>query len=255
MTAQANHTSAVRVTRCEVCDASSLEDVLDLGMHPMCDDIVPLGEDRVCIEYPISIAYCPTCRTAHQKWQVPQRTLFPASYHYRARHTADVLAGMRELVETCEKRSGSLNGVSVLDIGCNDGSLLSIFREKGAKTFGIEPTGAAADAIEAKHTVYNDYLTLRWPSGSCVCTVSRHRDVPQRVCTHRDLDSLAQSVKSCEPDHASSENHYFGAVVDGSSRHFLPEHPRTYSCRPSSHRRDWASTRIFIPGATVATFA
>ncbi len=104
MNVQAIQSNAVRVTSCEVCGAGSLEDVLDLGLHPLCDDLVPVGEDHVCITYPISIAYCPVCRTAHQRWQVPQRTLFPATYHYRARHTADVLAGMRQLVESCEKR-------------------------------------------------------------------------------------------------------------------------------------------------------
>ena len=135
---------------CEVCGGSRLKDVLDLGSHPLCDDLVPIGNPSIPATYPIDIVFCPTCKTAHQAFQVPKRTLFPNTYHYRARHTADVLNGMRQLVERCEKQVGSLNDLLVLDVGCNDGSLLSIFRERGARTIGVEPTGAATDAKEAR---------------------------------------------------------------------------------------------------------
>jgi cyclopropane fatty-acyl-phospholipid synthase-like methyltransferase len=49
---------------------------------------------------------------------------------------------MDSLVESVEALTGSLKGRIVLDIGCNDGSLLDRFSAKGAKTLGVEPTGA-----------------------------------------------------------------------------------------------------------------
>ncbi|MCV3243692.1 class I SAM-dependent methyltransferase [Mesorhizobium sp. ZC-5] len=226
-------TDTISITRCEVCGSSELRDVLDLGNHPLCDDLVPVGDERVPVEYPISIAYCPTCKTAHQNYQVPKRTLFPESYHYRARHTADVLNGMRQLVEACQNQLGDLKGLKVLDVGCNDGSLLSIFAEKGAVTFGIEPTGAAADAKGAAHTVYNDYLTP-----SLAARFVEEHGQPDivtftNVFAHiEDLSSVLASVKTLMSDKTLLviENHYLGAVLE---RHqfdtFYHEHPRTYS--------------------------
>ena len=61
----------------------------------------------------------------------------------------DVLRGMQDLVTTCVQNLGDLADKKVLDIGCNDGSLLGFFRQHGAITFGIEPTGAYADAQAA----------------------------------------------------------------------------------------------------------
>ena len=128
---------------CEVCGGSQLLPVLDLGRHPLCDDLVRVGDPRQCSEYPINIDFCPTCFTAHQRFQVPKENLFPDNYHYRSRFTADVLSGMRSLVASCVERLGPLTGKAVvLDIGGNDGSLLDFFREAGAKPAGIEPTGA-----------------------------------------------------------------------------------------------------------------
>jgi hypothetical protein len=45
-----------KVTTFEVCDASVLDPVLDLGAHPLCDDLVPIGKPDVCNEYPIKFS-------------------------------------------------------------------------------------------------------------------------------------------------------------------------------------------------------
>src|SRR5258708_22916364 len=66
---------------------------------------------------------------------------------------------MRSLVAAWFARYGDLSGKKVLDVGCNDGSLLSIFAEHGAETYGIEPTGAAADASASGHQVCNSFFS------------------------------------------------------------------------------------------------
>ena len=38
------------IDTCEVCGSKDLISVLDLGLHPMCDDLVKVGDDRVCRE-------------------------------------------------------------------------------------------------------------------------------------------------------------------------------------------------------------
>jgi SAM-dependent methyltransferase len=216
-----------------VCGGSRLKDVLDLGSHPLCDDLVPVGNPAIPATYPIDIVFCPTCKTAHQAFQVPKRTLFPNTYHYRARHTVDVLNGMRELVERCEKQVGSLNDLLVLDVGCNDGSLLSIFRERGARTIGVEPTGAATDAKEAGHTVYQDYFV---PSLAEKIAASGGRpDIITftNVFAHiEDLQNLLSAVSTLMKPSTLLviENHYLGSVLERYQFDtFYHEHPRSYS--------------------------
>jgi hypothetical protein len=38
------------ITTCEVCGDTRLNSVLDLGAHPMCDDLVRVGDERRCWE-------------------------------------------------------------------------------------------------------------------------------------------------------------------------------------------------------------
>ena len=227
------------ISCCEVCGNKDLKSVLDLGLHPMCDDLVKVGDERICNEYPIEILYCNTCITAHQRFQVPKEDLFPSTYHYRSRFTADVLNGMKSLVSSCEDRFGSLSGKKVLDIGCNDGSLLDFFKEKGAATIGLEPTDAYLDAEVKKHKVYNDYLTV--DVADKILSEQGKFDFISftNVFAHiEDLNAVLDSLKILMTNRTVIiiENHYLGAVLEGNQFDtFYHEHPRTYSYNSFVH--------------------
>ena len=47
-----------KIINCEVCGNSTLKTVLNLGSHPMCDDLVEVDSMRHCKEYPIEILWC-----------------------------------------------------------------------------------------------------------------------------------------------------------------------------------------------------
>jgi Putative zinc binding domain/Methyltransferase domain/C-methyltransferase C-terminal domain len=222
------------ISCCEVCGNDHLESVLDLGSHPMCDDLVKVGHDRRCKEYPIEILFCSKCATAHQRFQIPKEELFPTTYHYRSRHTADVLEGMRQLVAATVTELGPLDETKILDIGCNDGSLLSTFRDFGAsRTFGIEPTGAAEDARERGHEVINAFLTEevaeRYVKNYGPADIITFTNVFAHI---EDLHTVIRSLLLLSNDGTTIiiENHYLGSVLEKRQFDtFYHEHPRTYS--------------------------
>lgn len=225
--------SIVTNASCEVCGSEQPDTILNLGEHPLCDDLVAIGETRICAEYPIEIVFCDRCITAQQKYQVPKAVLFPATYHYRARFTADVLDGMSDLARACEARVGSLSGKLVLDVGCNDGSLLDRFRDLGGRTAGIEPTDAFRDAWQKGHPVINAFF-----DSQSAQHIIREHGVPDvitftNVFAHiEDLPAMLSALKSLMGPETILviENHYLGAVLDRFQFDtFYHEHPRTYS--------------------------
>lgn len=227
------------VTTCEVCGAGALSDFLDLGEQPLCDDLVPIGSDVRVPTYPTRIAWCPVCRTGHQRVQVEKTALFPDSYHYRAAMTKDVLDGMQELVDEVERVAGGLAGRTVLDVGCNDGSLLSKFAAKGALTVGIEPTGAIADAApKVRHLVKGFF---DGDTAGRVLDLVGQPDIVTftNVFAHiEDLPGLLGNLsRLLKPSTlVVVENHYFGSVLRlGQFDTFYHEHPRTYSYESFKH--------------------
>ncbi|MBI4514594.1 MAG: methyltransferase domain-containing protein [Deltaproteobacteria bacterium] len=221
------------VTWCEVCGGAGLISVLDLGSHPLCDDLVRVGDARLCREYPIEILFCERCATAHQRFQVPNRELFRKSYHYRSRFTADVLRGMEALVESCERQLGPLNGKLVLDIGCNDSSLLDVFARKGCRTIGIEPTGACADGLNRGHQLYNAFFTEE--SAEVILRDHGCPDIITFTNVFAHIENLPGVIRALKMLMSAKtvlviENHYLGAILDRSQFDtFYHEHPRTYS--------------------------
>lgn len=222
-----------KVDTCEVCGNNNLSLVLNLGNHPMCDDLISLNEERVCNEYPIEILFCNDCKTAHQKYQVPKKELFPDSYHYRSRFTSDVLKGMENLVAATINRFNQVESKIVLDIGCNDGSLLDFFKKSGAKTIGIEPTNAYKDAEKKGHITYHNFVSKQIAN----LIVSEHGKPDfitfTNVFAHiENLKEVLDSLKILM--HVDTvviiENHYLGAVLERFQFDtFYHEHPRTYS--------------------------
>lgn len=222
--------SLIEINRCEVCENEDLKQVLDLGMHPLCDDLIPVGDKRVCKEYPIDIHFCNICKTAHQKYQVPKKELFQFDYHYRARMTGSVLSGMQDLVASIEDFKGDLSDLKVLDIGCNDGSLLDFFKDKGCQTFGVEPTSAASDS---SHETINEFFDEDIAKQLLKKVGQFDLITFTNVFAHiEDLNSLLKNLQLILKKEGTLiiENHYLGAVLKtGQFDTFYHEHPRTYS--------------------------
>ena len=221
------------IISCEVCDSTFMSSVLDLGMHPLCDDLININESRECVEFPIEILYCTNCNTAHQRYQISKEYLFPSSYHYRARFTSDVINGMKDLVLSCKEAVGNLKDKVILDVGCNDGSLLNFFKDEGSQTIGIEPTGAYIDAKDNKHEVYNEYFSEK--IATKILDLHGSPDIITFTNVFAHIDDLKEVIRSLKILISKKtlvviENHYLGSILKKNQFDtFYHEHPRSYS--------------------------
>ena len=223
------------VNSCEVCGNNELDKVLDLGTHTLCDNLKKVGDKSNAEKFPIEVLFCKKCFTAHQSYQIDKKLLFPSTYHYRARFTKDVINGLNDLANSIEDILENINNKIVLDIGCNDGTLLDIFSAKGAKTYGIEPTDAYKDAMGKRHTIYNDYFDKKIVSKLKKQNVKPDIITFTNVFAHiENLQNLIDNLKQIM--HSKTiiciENHYLGSILSKNQFDtFYHEHPRTYSLR------------------------
>ncbi len=218
------------IKKCQICN-SKLFNFLDLGKQPLCDDLKTKPNKNKF--YKLQVKICKKCFTAYQKYNVERKILFPKKYHYRAANTKDVILGMKDLVNKANKLKKNSKNKTILDIGCNDGSLLDLFKKKNFKTFGVEPTNAYKEAQSKGHTVYNNYFDYKF--SNFLKKKIKKVDIITFTNVFAHIENFKDLIKGLKNLITNNtvliiENHYFAEVIKKKQFDtFYHEHPRTYS--------------------------
>ena len=123
---------------CRVCDAPLGGKVyLDLGEQPLANAFVaPAEREQPEFTAPLQVALCTTCGLSQLTVVIEPQRLY-SRYLFTASTSAPWLAHCAKLVRDYTARWGAHK--FVVEIGSNDGALLSVFKEHGHKVLGVEP--------------------------------------------------------------------------------------------------------------------
>lgn len=122
-------------TTCRVCE-SSLESIFSLGEHYVSNFLSPGGDDG--IKVPLELVLCRLCRLLQLKHTVPAELLY-RNYWYRSGTNKTMRDALADIANTAELLMHLREGDSVLDIGCNDGTLLASYKTGGVYKIGFDP--------------------------------------------------------------------------------------------------------------------
>ena len=92
--------------------------------------------------------YCPRCHLLQLGYAVEPAILFPTDYPYTSGTTRILRNNFADLYRPTREVVGLDGDDLIVDIGSDDGTLLSYFHARGHRVYGIEPslTGALAQA-------------------------------------------------------------------------------------------------------------
>lgn len=135
------------INNCQICSYNKLETILSFGHQPIVQAYLTEKQlHQPEITYPLNFCYCPNCGLAQLDYIPDPKIVFPRNYPYRTGLTNMLIRNFRELTDTLEKKYQLKKSDLIVDIGCNDGTLLEGFKNKGLRVLGIEPTNAAKSA-------------------------------------------------------------------------------------------------------------
>lgn len=136
------------VEKCQVCNNPKLESILFLGYLPPVNQLHNIGEQpHEQPSYPAQLLNCHNCHLAQLGLIVEPEILFPPEYPYTSSTTKILRENFAELYEECKSIVKLGKEDLVVDIGSNDGSLLSNFKDKH-KVLGITPEEIGKLAIQ-----------------------------------------------------------------------------------------------------------
>ncbi len=140
-------TSSV-VEKCQICDSTNLKSVLFLGYLPPVNQLHPVGsKPKEQPSFPAQLLYCSKCHLVQLGLVVDPKVIFPKEYPYTSGTTKVLRDNFVDLGEEVRKIIGLEKDDLVVDIGSNDGTLLSNFKDY-SKVLGITPEDIGKLAIK-----------------------------------------------------------------------------------------------------------
>jgi len=133
--------ASVVVERCQVCNYAPLSQVLFLGYLPPVNQMRIIGElPHEQPAYPALVLSCPQCSLVQLGLIVDKEILFPPDYPYTSGTTKNLRDNFAELYAESQTIVPMGPQDLAIDIGSNDGTLLSNFQRGGHRVLGIEPS-------------------------------------------------------------------------------------------------------------------
>jgi NDP-4-keto-2,6-dideoxyhexose 3-C-methyltransferase len=139
-------------TTCRLCGSSNIQDVLSLGEQYI-NDFVPPERIGKGIKAPLDLIMCKDCTLLQLRHTAPQELLYARYYWYRSGVTDTMRLALRNITQAIEETIPLAPGDVVLDIGANDGTMLSTYTAPGIRRVGCEPANNLVDALR-KNTDY-----------------------------------------------------------------------------------------------------
>ncbi|XZO03405.1 MAG: class I SAM-dependent methyltransferase [Microcoleus sp.] len=134
---------------CRVCGSSALTPVINLGEQHLQGSFVKPGKEEPPLrKIALSLVRCdPTrdekaCGLLQMEHTVPPEVLYSA-YWYRSGTNQTMRSHLQGITEEAASLIGKSNA-RVLDIGCNDGTLLKCYPQEFIK-FGVDPSDVAQE--------------------------------------------------------------------------------------------------------------
>jgi hypothetical protein len=132
------------VNYCQITGSKDIFEAIDLGHQPPCDSLLtPETINQPEVNYPLRLMISKKSGLGQLSYAVDSKILYPPEYPYRAGISKPLLDYLLAFSDDIQNQFKIASNSLCVDIGCNDGTLLSGFRKYKLKTLGIEPTNMA----------------------------------------------------------------------------------------------------------------
>jgi NDP-4-keto-2,6-dideoxyhexose 3-C-methyltransferase len=144
------------ISACRVCASHRLVSVLSLGDQYVSDFVTSEGDHP---KAPLELVKCSNCGLVQLKHTIPRDSLY-RHYWYRSGISETMRAALADITLKAYNIVRPLPGSIVIDIGCNDGTLLRSYPKNGLNLVGFEPAAnLLEDARKGTGWIFNDFFS------------------------------------------------------------------------------------------------
>jgi len=224
------------IENCQICNSKNMHVILDLGHQPLCDSLLTkemLNSSEKT--YPLRMLWCEECSLAQLDYCVDGNEVYHPDYPYRTGITKELVEYQKTMSDSLIKKYDIKENDLVIDIGSNDGTLLSGFQKHGIKTLGIEPTNISQIANKNNIETIQEFFTT--DVAKKIKNTKSEASLILATNMFAHMATIGEVISGIElllkPDGVFVfENHYLLDVIQGGQFDTIyHEHLRTYSLK------------------------
>lgn len=144
------------IEKCRSCGSESLYPIISLGNQYIVNFVDSKTEGPRC---PLDLILCDDCRLVQLKHNAPPESMWGEQYWYKSGINRMIREDLGDIVNNVKRLVNPKEGDIVVDIGCNDGTLMGFYKQDGLNLVGFEPSGNVAREADSKgFNVINDFF-------------------------------------------------------------------------------------------------
>lgn len=222
----------VEQTTCRLCGRGGLAPLLSLGEQ--CAVAFLDSPDEPAVRAPLELVFCDPARGGCALVQLRHtldHDLLYRRYWYRSGISTTMVTALADVAAAAERIAGLRPGHLVVDIGCNDGTLLRQYSVQGLDKVGFEPSNLwtlAADAGRIVHDYFHaaPFLELAGPRrAKAITSIAMFYDL-------EDPNAFVRDILAClAPDGVwIVQMNYLGLMIENATfDNISHEHLEYYS--------------------------
>ena len=158
--------NAKPIDSCRICNSKNLTSILNLGdqflanYSPKSNDVIPFKE-----KIPLELVRCDksinpdSCGLVQIRHTTPSNLMYDR-YFYRSGINQTMPKNLKEIVQQAISKINLDTDDIVMDIGCNDGTLLQNYKQLPIKSIGFEPAKNMAQfSKQSGATIISDFFS------------------------------------------------------------------------------------------------
>jgi len=150
----------MKIEECRSCNSKKLKDIISLGEQYV-SAFVRDGEDQKNVpKVPLDLVLCERCNLLQLRHNAPNESMWNDRYGYKSGINRLIKEDLKDILEKSRSLVELYKGDIVVDIGCNDGTMLNFYDKRDELNLvGFEPSGnVAREAEEKGFNIINNFF-------------------------------------------------------------------------------------------------
>ena len=145
------------INKCRACHSEKLVFIISLGNQYISNFVE--SERQQGNKVPLDIYLCENCKLLQLKHNAPDEEMWGEQYWYKSAINRLIREDLKDIANSCEKLVAIKSGDVIIDIGCNDGTLLGYYDKEGIQSIGFEPSkNVAREAMSKGFKIINNFF-------------------------------------------------------------------------------------------------